>query len=272
MIPTSRFRLAVAAALVALALTGCAAPAPAPSVRDDLQQVFARAGVTGTFVLREPDGALTLVDAARAAAQTIPSSTFKLPHTVIALETGAVTGVDEVLPYGGQDQPFDAWERDMSLREALPASNIAIYQEVARRVGAERESEWLARLGYGNQQVGDVLERFWLDGPLMISPIEQAAWVARLAARELPASRAAQDATAELARLESTPAGTLYGKTGWRFDASPGTGWWVGWVERPDGRITTFALFMDTNNSAEAAKRVPIGRELLAELDVLPAD
>jgi beta-lactamase class D len=276
-------RRTVPALLLAAALAGCTtapapavpppvAPAPAaPVVRDDLQPVFARAGVTGTFVLRGADGALTLVDAGRAATPAVPASTFKIPHTLIALETGAVAGVEEVLPYGGRDQPVDAWERDMSLREALPASNAAIYQEVARRVGIEREAQWLDRLGYGDEEVGADVERFWLDGPLEISPIAQAQWLARLADRSLPASRAAQDATAELTRIESTPAGTLHGKTGWRFEVAPGTGWFVGWVERPDGTVTTFALCMDTSTDEQAAQRVPIARELLATLGVLPA-
>jgi beta-lactamase class D len=277
----------LAVLVLVTALAGCAAPAgpppvapapdapaasvAAPVVRDDLQAVFARAGVRGTFVLRESDGALTVVDAARAATPAVPASTFKIPHTLIALETGAVADVDEVLPYGGQEQPFDAWERDMSLREALPASNAAIYQEVARRVGPEREAQWLERLGYGDGEVGPVVDRFWLDGPLEISPVAQAEWLARLAERSLPASRAAQDATAELAELERGPAGTLYGKTGWRFETTPGTGWWVGWLERPDGTSATFALCMDASTDEQVAARVPIGRELLATLGVLPA-
>lgn len=276
-------RRTLPALLLAAALAGCAtapappvpappaAAAPAPVVRDDLQEVFARAGVAGTFVLREADGALTLVDAGRAVAPTVPASTFKIPHTLIALETGAVAGVDEVLPYGGREQPFAAWERDMSLREALPASNVAIYQEVARRVGIGREAEWLARLGYGDAETGTDVERFWLDGPLEISPVQQTEWLARLAARTLPVSRAAQDATAGLTLLESTPAGVLHGKTGWRFETTPGTGWFVGWVERPDGRVATFALCMDTRTDEDVAARVPIARELLHTLGVLPA-
>lgn len=247
---------------------------PRPSVvivRDDLLSVFDQADVQGTFALLDVSAnRLVVVDRARAERRAVPASTFKVAHSLIALETGVVSDVDEVIPYGGAPQPFPAWEHDMSIREAVPASNAAIFQELARRIGPEREQEWLTRLGYGNQQVGPVVDRFWLDGPLEISPAEQTRFLARLAQRSLPVSAATQNAVVDVLTLERTAAFTLYGKTGWQFDAElPQLGWWVGWVERPDG-IFTFALNIDMAGAPDATKRVPLGRELLRRLHVLP--
>ncbi len=58
-------------------------------------------------------------DHERAPKRFVPASTFKVPNTLIDLSVGAVSGVDEVLPDGGEPQPFPAWEQDMSLRDAM---------------------------------------------------------------------------------------------------------------------------------------------------------
>src|ERR1700712_4300229 len=55
-----------------------------------LVQIFTEHGVgQGTFVLREgKTGALTVHDSKRAATRFIPASTFKIPNSLIGLETG----------------------------------------------------------------------------------------------------------------------------------------------------------------------------------------
>jgi beta-lactamase class D len=237
--------------------------------RPELADVFRRARTTGTFALFDVSAdRIVVVDSARAVRRFVPASTFKLTNSLIALEVGAVADIDEVVPYGGEPQPFASWERDMPLREAFPASNVPVYQNIARRIGLERMAEWLTRLDYGNQTLGDVPDRFWLEGPLEISAVEQVRFIARLARGELPARPSNQAAVRDLARVETTPSYTLFGKTGWRFDASPQLGWWVGWVER-EGNVYAFALNIDIERDEQVGQRVPLGRELLQRLGVL---
>lgn len=108
-------------------------------VRNDLKRVFDDAGVSGTFVLIDISADRTyVVDPARAARRIHPASTFKIPNSLIAFDTGAVRDDQEVLPYGGKPQPYKQWEHDMALPEAIRLSAVPIYQEVARRVGFER--------------------------------------------------------------------------------------------------------------------------------------
>jgi beta-lactamase class D len=267
---------AIALALLLAGCTPAGAPAvsadPEVEVRPDLEAVFDSAGIDGTFVLYDPaEGRLTVAKRLRAETRFVPASTYKLPHALIALETGAVADVDEVVPYGGQPQPFAAWERDMSVRQAVPASSVPVFQEVARRVGPERMQGWLDRLEYGNRDIGTVQDRFWLDGPLEISAIEQARFLAELAAGTLPAGAEAQAAVREVALLEAGEGHTLYGKTGWAFDVSPQVGWWVGWVEGEDGAIHAFALNLEMRSADDAPRRIELGRELLRRLGTLPA-
>lgn len=230
---------------------------------------FKHAGVDGTFVLYDVEaGRMTGHDRSRANTRFVPASTFKIPNTLIGLSTGAVRSVDEILPYGGQPQPFKAWERDMGLRDAIVLSNVPIYQALARRIGLERMREAVSRLKYGNAEIGSVVDRFWLDGPLRISAVEQARFLAGLAGGGLPVAAGVQDSTREILKIEQGADWTLYGKTGWENAPGEGVGWWVGWVERGE-RIHAFALNMDMRNPDDAGKRQELGRASLVALGVL---
>ncbi|WP_051713399.1 class D beta-lactamase [Spirillospora albida] len=250
-------------------------PAAAPStgggtvVRDDLRSEFRRAGVQGAFVLLEAEtGRMTVVDRRRAERRMIPASTFKVPHALIALETGAVRDARELIPYGGRPQRVAAWERDMNLGDAIRVSNVAVFQTIARRIGPRRERQWLDRLGYGDRQVGTAVDRFWLQGPLEISAVEQARFLARLAGRRLPASADNQRLVGDLIRIERGGDRSLHAKTGLTDATTPGTGWWVGWVEHR-GRHHAFALTMDVRTDRDAGQRERLGRTLLRRLGVL---
>lgn len=239
------------------------------SDRPDLLALFAQNGARGTFALTDgATGDVTVADVERAGRRFVPASTFKIPNSLIAFETGAVADADTVLPYGGGRTMNPAWARDMSLRAAMPISNVPIFQEVARRVGLARYHGWLTRLDYGNRDPGGVVDRFWLDGPLLISAIEEARFNARLAQMALPASVRAQTWVHDIVRLESAGGATLYGKTGWyvkRGEAS--IGWWSGWVER-GSRIHAFTLNMDMPDIAMAPRRLYIGRAALKQLGI----
>jgi len=231
-----------------------------------VNQLFRDAGVAGTFVLYDvTTQRLIGHDQRRANERFTPVSTFKIFNTLIGLSTGAVKNVDEILPYGGSPQPSKAWEKDMSLRDAIAISNIAIYQELARRIGLERMRDNVSRMSYGNREVGTVIDNFWLVGPLEISAVEQTQLLARLAQEALPFPKSHQAAVREVIRLEQKDDCTLYGKTGWANYPNPGLGWWIGWVQR-DGHVYTFALNIDMNQASDASKRVELGKASLKAL------
>jgi len=156
----------------------------------------------------------------------------------------------------------------MSMRDAIALSAVPIYQELARRIGLERYREWLTRLDFGNRQTGAVVDTFWLDGPLEISAVEEARFVARLAQQKLDASVRSQSIARDIIRLESRDGMMLYGKTGWRFSSTPNLGWWTGWVER-NGKIAAFSLNIDMPAASDAPKRVAVGKAMLAKLGIL---
>jgi beta-lactamase class D len=266
---TRRTALGVSIAAIALVARGRALLAAGLTERADLEAVFAENGVAGTFVLYDvATDHLTLINAKRAERRFVPASTFKIANTIIALEIGVVKDENEIIPYGGQPQPFKTWEKDMSMREAIALSAVPIYQELARRIGLERYREWLPRLDFGNRQTGTIVDTFWLDGPLEISAVEEARFVARLAQQKLDASIRSQSIARDIIRLESRDGKILYGKTGWRFSSTPNLGWWTGWVEHND-KISAFSLNIDMPAASDAPKRVAVGKTMLSKLGVL---
>lgn len=237
---------------------------PAP----ELAALFDAQKLTGTFALLDPKANVRhIYNPDRAATRFIPASTFKIPNTLIGLTTGAVKNVDEILPYGGKPQWLPAWEKDLSLRDAIVVSSVPIYQELARRIGPERMTDALQKLNYGNQKIGTIVDRFWLDGPLEISAIEQTDFLAKLAAKSLPFPADAMKFTQEILLLEQSPTSNLYGKTGWT-GADAHIGWFVGWVEK-SGEIFPFALNIEMTEMAQAPKRIVLAKECLKQLGVL---
>ncbi len=112
----------------------------------------------------------------------------------------------------------------MGLRDAIKISNVPIYQELARRIGIERMRKNVNKLNYGNNKIGNVVDAFWLKGPLEISALEQTSFLTQLAQGELHFPKEAQASIREIVKLEENYEWTLYGKTGW----AKNIGWWVG--------------------------------------------
>lgn len=262
--PSRRDVLCAGGAGMATLTLGGSADAREMIVREDLQAVFTDMGLVGTFVAFDVrPNRFTFVHPERAEKRYGPASTFKIPNTLIAFATRIVENPDVMFRYDGQSRGVKAWERDMTLREAMAVSNVPAYQQLARGIGLPRYMRWLDRLDYGNRMVGEPVDRFWLDGPLEISALEQVQFLAVLALGQLPASARAQAMVRDMIRIEDKGSRVLFAKTGW----TGGIGWWVGWVEEGD-RVTAFALNIDMATIDMAPKRIAVGKELLARLDV----
>lgn len=230
----------------------------------EFESAFEEAGVNGTFVYLDPDtGDYVGCNAVRAATRFVPASTFKIPHTVIALSERVVESMDEIIPYGGKPQPFRAWERDMPLREALALSNAAVYQQVAKRIGLERMNKNVQKLCYGNMRIGEDVTRFWLDGPLQITALEQISVLRELVNDGMGFPPAAVSAMKEGIALEAGEEWSLYAKSGWQNAPNAGVGWWVGWIEKGK-KLYFFALNMDITSVEDAKKRERLGRKCLS--------
>lgn len=233
-----------------------------------IKNLFVKAGLEGTFVLYDLHAkTYSGHNADRANIRYFPASTFKVANSLIGLSVGAVSSVDEILPYGGGPQYLKIWEKDMSLRDAIKISNVPIFQELARRIGRSKMQKNVVKLGYGNQRIGNNIDTFWLRGPIAISAIEQTGFLARLAVGALPYPQKVQKSVREIVELERDEDWVLYGKTGFSVASDPQIGWWVGWVKR-ENRIYSFALNVDVQK-AVTKKRIELGKASLRILGIL---
>jgi beta-lactamase class D len=137
---------------------------PRMEVRESLAKRFADDGTAGVFVAYDPSAETLVGSDARGAARAIlPASTFKIANSIIALETGVVADPDrDVFKWDGVTRAFPDWNRDHTLRTAIAASAVPVYQEIARRVGTERMQALVDKLDYGNRDIGGAANRLLL--------------------------------------------------------------------------------------------------------------
>src|SRR4029453_4069567 len=163
--------------------------------RDDLSRRFFALGTTGTFVGYKVDDYLIIAsDKVRSGEGKLPASTFKIPNSVIALEIGVVGDPDkDVFKWDGVTRSIEAWNKDHTLRSAIAVSAVPVYQEIARRIGAERMQKYVDLFDYGNRDIGGGIDQFWLTGNLRIDPVQQIDFLDRLRRGVLPVSKRSQD-------------------------------------------------------------------------------
>jgi beta-lactamase class D len=65
---------------------------------------------------------------------------------LIGLETGLVNLTDTVFVWDSLPRRMDVWEKDMTLKEAFHVSCVPCYQELARKIGADRMNDYLNRV------------------------------------------------------------------------------------------------------------------------------
>jgi beta-lactamase class D len=245
---------------------------PRSEIREDLAKHFADAGTVGTFVGYKTDDYVVIAsDKDRSGEAMLPASTFKIPNSVIALETGVVGDPDkDVFKWDGVARSIEAWNRDHTLRTAIAASVVPVYQEIARRIGAERMQKYLDLFEYGNRDIGGGIDQFWLTGKLRIDPVQQIDFVDRLRRGVLPVSKRSQELVRDILPVTKSGDSIIRAKTGLLGAevGKPSLGWVVGWAEK-GGASTVFALNIDVRETRHIADRMKLAQQCLADIDAI---
>ena len=268
-----RHALGLLAAAALLPSRSFADVAPQRSeIRDGLAKHFADAGTVGTFIGYKVDDYLIIAsDKNRSGEAKLPASTFKIPNSVIALETGVVGDPDkDVFKWDGVKRSIEAWNRDHTLRSAIAVSAFPVYQEIARRIGAERMQKYLDLFEYGNRDIGGGIDQFWLTGDLRIDPVQQVDFVDRLRRGVLPVSKRSQDFVRDILPVTKVGDSVIRAKSGLLGAevGKPSLGWMVGWAEKGSER-TVFALNMDCPAPRHITDRMAITQQCLADIGAL---
>ncbi|MBP6624418.1 MAG: class D beta-lactamase [Chitinophagaceae bacterium] len=220
----------------------------------------------------------------RVSKRVTPASTFKIANSLIALDINVAKSEDMVIPWDGIKRYRDDWNKDLTMREAFKVSSVPYYQEIARRIGKVEMKKWIDTLKYGNQNIGDTIDQFWLNGDLTISPDEQVLLMKRLYFDKLPFSQRTQRIVRSIMLREDSTEYKLYFKTGTYLDEKGILAWVVGFIERKETQIGVltkkeetnykpyfFAMNFNTPDTSNAykEKRINILKDILRERQII---
>jgi beta-lactamase class D len=234
---------------------------------EDLGKFFD--GYKGSFVaVNERTGEEVRYRPELAAERLPPCSTFKIFNSLVGLDSGVLRDENASFQWDGTKHSIESWNRDQTLQSAVTNSCVWYFQKLATAVGEPRMKEYITRARYGNEDISGGLTKFWLGSTLKISPDEQVQMLKRLLNDELPFSKRSQAIVRGLIRLDQTPKGTLYGKTGsQRQNGKDVLGWFVGYVVVP-GDVYIFATTI-RGQGAAGFKAKEITRRIFTAMDRL---
>lgn len=252
-----------------MTLAGMLLLSPELIAQQDWAQVFAEFTAEGTMVVldqRVTPAQSLVYNPQRAATRLSPASTYKIPHTLFALDSGAIADELQVFEWDGVVRDYPPHNQDQNLRAAIRNSALWVFEIVAAEIGEARARQYLQQINYGNADPGSDAGAYWVEGKLAISANEQIEFLRRLYYNDLPFTKEHQLLLKDVLVTEAGRDWILRAKTGYQG----AHGWWVGWVEWPQGPVF-FALNIDTpNGMADTYKREAIAREILRSLNALP--
>jgi beta-lactamase class D len=239
--------------------------------RPDWASFFDSVEAQGTIVVLDQRGGtqqLWVYDPERADRAYSPASTFKIPHSLFALDAGVVRDEFQVFEWDGVERDFAPHNQDQTLRSAMRNSAVWVYEIFAAEIGEAKAREYLMQIDYGNADPSTSEGAYWIDGALAISAQEQIHFLQKLYQNELPFRVEHQRLVKDTMIVEAERDWILRAKTGWEGR----WGWWIGWVEWPTGPVF-FALNIDTPNGLDDLyKREEITRAILQSIDALPEE
>lgn len=236
----------------------------------DFKKYFDEYGVQGSFMMYDmKNNKYTYYDSARCYNRYSPASTFKIPNSLIGLETGVIADENYVIPWDSvkRREPCD---KDLTLTEAVKVSCVAYFQELARRVGMDKMQKFVNDFNYGNMDLSDGIDKFWLTGSLKISQAEQIEFLKKFYNGQLPVSKRSMDIVRNIIILDEKPGQIFRGKTGWNQSDKINNGWLVGWVEANEN-VYFYAINVESSleNEKFGESRRTITEKILKEMGIL---
>lgn len=206
--------------------------------QSDLNSYFDECEVNGSItVYHTGSESWVYSDSIDAQKLSLPASTFKIPNSLIALETGTITDEHEVIVWDGKENTFfgiriDAWNQDTDMKTAFRTSAIWFYEKLAKQISKNIYKQYLDEISYGNGDFSEKGDDFWNFGNFGISPIDQILFLKNFYRETLPFSKESVAIVKNLMVIEETDAYTISGKSGWTKTENLDIGWLVGYVEK----------------------------------------
>jgi beta-lactamase class D len=232
---------------------------------------FDKYGVDGCFILYKPaENEYIRYNAELCDSGYIPASTFKIPHSLIALEEDIVRDTVEIIKWDGNEWPAKSWNRDQTLKTALKYSCVWVYTGFAEKIGIDKYGTYVSAFDYGNKDLTGPPLRFWLEGSLRISANQQIEFLNKFFNYKLPVSRKSIDIVKDLIVLEQTDSYILSGKTGGGLlGENEYIMWLVGYVVK-NNKPYFFAMnFTSSDFGKDSNSRYEITKDILRQFHLL---
>ncbi|RAI97564.1 beta-lactamase class D [Chitinophaga skermanii] len=214
-------------------LTTLAAHAQSFQVKDLLAAAHVEGSVT---IYNVQNNTWYMSDSLDAIRTTQPASTFKIINLLIALETGVINNLDDVMPWVGSTDTVKYGYRpdiykNMTIREAFQVSAGWVFIELAKKVGRKKYIHYLQAAGYGNNNLTEQGDDFWNFGAFGISPKNQVEFITKVYREQaLPFQKKYITLLKEVMISEQNEQFTTRSKTGWTRVDGQNIGWWVGYI------------------------------------------
>ena len=223
----------------------------------------------GSFVLYDlKHDSWNIHDIEHATLQVSPNSTYKIYDALFALEEDIITPDNSSISWNGKPYPFEAWNGDQTLKSAMSSSVNWYFQALDKQIGTTSISNYIQKIGYGNENISGDLSSYWMESSLKISPVEQVELLMKLYHNSFDFAPENINAVKDSIRLSSSKSGTFYGKTGTgRVDGQNVNGWFVGFIETSDNTYF-FATNIESDGDATGSNATEITMSILSDMNI----
>jgi beta-lactamase class D len=235
--------------------------------REDFQLILDAENVSGSILIHDlRKNRYYSNNFSHADSGFIPASTFKIPNSLIALETGVIPDDSTLIAWDGTVNSVANWNQDMIFRDAFHFSCVPCYREIARNIGVQRMRSYIEKFDYGHMDVQpENLDIFWLQGNSRISQFEQIDFLKRFYKSELPISEQTETIAKRMMTVEGNKNYRLMAKTG---RSITDIGWYVGYVDKGD-EVYFFATNIQPKGEFITNTRIEVTRAALKKMSII---
>lgn len=223
----------------------------------EVEEVFKKYKVEGTIVIESLNKKkINIYNDKRASELFAPASTFKIPHSLIALNEGIVKKDSKII-WNKKVTKYKSCNKNQTIKSAFRNSCLWVYEKFASNIDTKRYKEYLKKMDYGDKNIKNN-SIFWLDGTLKITTFGQIKFLKKLHLNELSFNQNDIDFIKNIMIEDKNESYILRAKTGWQGEY----GWYIGYVQTKDD-VWFFAMNIDTKSKSDLPKRKAMTLEIL---------
>lgn len=232
------------------------------NINNSFKKYFDSSNVDGSFsFLNNQLGDITVYNMKLDTQRFSPGTSFKIVNTLIGIQTGNIENENTVI----RDSTDTS---KLTLSKAFKNSYVPYFQELAQKIGADSMKLWIDSISYGNKNINNPIDSFWLNDQLKISPDEQLGLMSKLYFQQLPFQKYAQQIVQDEMLQEDNTLYKLSFTTGTGFDENENPiAWNLGWIEE-NRHVYFFVTFIRSKDKNYDLKPVAIkiSRSILKEM------